>query len=218
VKDWYVYQGEGNPVGPLTADLIARGIIAGKVSREAFVACQGDAQWLGVMLTPEITQALEALERSGAPVPPRPINTIPPAPPPPADEKPEDLKPLFEPATRPEPPLDIAAALAPPPPLRAHLGSVSSPVVPPGSVPPPAPLPAPAPLAAPAPFAPSAPAQEVKPLEAKKEEPKLGPVAKAIPWAIFGACVVLSLILFGVSRFVVQAEPAPADQVQGPTK
>ncbi|MBI5535893.1 MAG: DUF4339 domain-containing protein [Deltaproteobacteria bacterium] len=172
MKEWFIYQGEGNPAGPFTTELLARGILAGKVAKDAYVACQGDPQWVAVMSVAEVAAAVQAMESSGAPVQPRPINTVPPAPVPKRDTKPEEFKPLFDPgsatapgAQPPAPPAPASAAkpLAPP----AYLagapasGSAPAPLAPPASQGAPAPAAAPSPVAAPAAPAPApAPAPE----------------------------------------------------------
>lgn len=60
-KLWFVAADEGKPVGPVSADQIARGILAGRVPRDAMVACQGDAEWRDVLDVREIVAALKAL-------------------------------------------------------------------------------------------------------------------------------------------------------------
>jgi hypothetical protein len=59
IREWYVCTRGGDPVGPVSTDLIARGIIAGKVPRSALVARVGDSVWQRALRVPEITTALE---------------------------------------------------------------------------------------------------------------------------------------------------------------
>lgn len=59
IREWYVCTRGGEPVGPVSTDLIARGIVAGKVPRTALVARVGDSVWQRAMRVPEITTALE---------------------------------------------------------------------------------------------------------------------------------------------------------------
>ena len=61
IREWYVCTPESVPVGPVSTDLIARGIIAGKVPRDALIARIGDSVWQRVLRVPEITAALEML-------------------------------------------------------------------------------------------------------------------------------------------------------------
>ena len=58
---WYVCVEDGAPVGPVSADQIARGILAGKVPRDAYVARAGDGGWREILDTREIVAALKAL-------------------------------------------------------------------------------------------------------------------------------------------------------------
>lgn len=83
MTDWFVYQADGNHIGPVTTDALARGIIAGKVPQDAHVAARGGAQWFPFASVPEIQQALAGLQ--GQNVGPRPMNSVPPAPPPAKD-------------------------------------------------------------------------------------------------------------------------------------
>src|SRR5688500_8771734 len=80
MKDWYVYQADGNHIGPVSTDLLARGLLAGKVPRDAHVGAMGDAKWQPLLEVAEIQAATRALE--GTPIQPRPVSSVPPAPPP----------------------------------------------------------------------------------------------------------------------------------------
>ena len=236
MKEWFIFQGEGNPAGPFTTELLARGILAGKVARDAYVAGPGDPQWVGVMTVAEVAAMVDSMERSGAPVQPRPINTVPPAPAPKRDTRPEEFKPLFDMAptpppiapapSQPQPNTPSRPAFAPP----AYVDGAPEPTPPPAQAaalaPAPAPAPSPAPAAAPAPAPAAAPAPEAKPAEAKpaeakKEEPKappLSPKFRLIPIGIFAVCFVLSIVVFGVSRVIGGPEKPPAGQHSGQAK
>src|SRR5262249_39434375 len=63
IDEWYVYQESGQHVGPVTIDLLARGINAGKVPRNAYAGVAGDSRWRPVLEIPEIAAALRALEQ-----------------------------------------------------------------------------------------------------------------------------------------------------------
>ena len=85
MKDWYVFQTDGHHIGPVSTELLARGIVAGKVPEGAHVGAVGDAQWWPLRQVAEITHAVEALRASGVVVERAPMPSIPPAPAPPDD-------------------------------------------------------------------------------------------------------------------------------------
>ena len=66
---WYVYDSAGKHVGPVTTDLLARGIVAGKVPREAHVGAVGSASWLPVLEVPEVVLAVRRAESIPPPSP-----------------------------------------------------------------------------------------------------------------------------------------------------
>lgn len=61
VAEWYVRVGEDQPVGPVSADQIARGVRAGKIPEDAEVARVGAAYWEEVFESPAVIAALKAL-------------------------------------------------------------------------------------------------------------------------------------------------------------
>jgi hypothetical protein len=61
IREWYVCTRGSEPVGPVSSELVARGIVAGKVPRDALLARVGDSVWQRVLRVPEITAALEAI-------------------------------------------------------------------------------------------------------------------------------------------------------------
>ena len=138
---WYVYDSAGQHVGPVTTDLLARGIAAGKVSREAHVGAVGTASWHPVLQVPEVMHALQRAE-SAPPPPPQADTTM--------------MMPSLVPV--------VAEPAAPP--------AVASP----------------APAEAPAAAAEGAAAAAVIP-----------PPFPLLPVGIFGASVLVSLLLFGAS-------------------
>lgn len=111
MKDWYVYQADGNHIGPVSTDLLARGIIAGKVPRDAHLGARGDTQWYPLLSIPEIQQAIASLQ--GQNVGPRPMSSVPPTAPPGKDAP--TLRDLAQDLSPPAP----APALAPPAPAVA---------------------------------------------------------------------------------------------------
>ncbi len=60
-SQWFVITPEGRQVGPVTTDLLVRGISANKVPRDALVARAGDPAWQEMLDVPEIFSALRAL-------------------------------------------------------------------------------------------------------------------------------------------------------------
>jgi hypothetical protein len=65
VPQWFVLaESSDEAVGPVSADQIARGILAGKVPRDAYVACEGDPGWREILDVPEVVGALKALPPS----------------------------------------------------------------------------------------------------------------------------------------------------------
>jgi hypothetical protein len=57
--EFYVWSESGEPVGPVSVDQIARGILAGRVPLQAFVTRPGETEWRKVLETREIVRALE---------------------------------------------------------------------------------------------------------------------------------------------------------------
>ena len=60
-QNFYIYVEGNHPIGPVDADRIARGIVAGKVPRDAHVARVGESAWNDLLDMPEIVLALKAL-------------------------------------------------------------------------------------------------------------------------------------------------------------
>ena len=61
LREWYVSVGDGECVGPVSADQIARGLRAGKVPSDALVVRGGDAQWEDILSHDAVHAALKAL-------------------------------------------------------------------------------------------------------------------------------------------------------------
>src|SRR5262249_13706301 len=72
-KDWYVLSAVGESVGPVTLDLLARGISAGRVARDAAVGRAGARQWTPATDLPQVVEAV----RKAEPLPPPPAATAP---------------------------------------------------------------------------------------------------------------------------------------------
>ena len=76
--EWYVSNEGSEPLGPLATDLVARGILAGKVPVTSLVCAVGDSRWMPLAAVPEFGEALRE-------VAPPPDATPPPPPLPPPD-------------------------------------------------------------------------------------------------------------------------------------
>lgn len=180
---YYVFSADNNHVGPVSADLIGRGVVAGKVPNDAFVAPLGSTQWVPLGSIPELNLAVSVARIANSSVRPSAIPGSSPisAPPPPA--VPKDLLP---PAPAPAP-----AAPAPGP------ASVS-----------PQPAAAPAPAAA----APAAAAAAPKPAAApaataakpEEKKPALDPRYKLLPLAIFGCFAFLGIVETAIALLVMK--------------
>lgn len=66
---WYVQSGDGAAVGPVSTDLVVRGIAARKIPAAARVCAVNDRSWLPLVAVPEFAVAV----RGAAPPPPLPI-------------------------------------------------------------------------------------------------------------------------------------------------
>ena len=62
MKGFFIHVDGGLPVGPVSADQVARGIRAGKVPPEASIQWQGEVFWKGVYEEPAVIAALKALD------------------------------------------------------------------------------------------------------------------------------------------------------------
>lgn len=198
LAEWYIYQATGNPAGPFSTDLLAMGVAAGKVSRDAYVARQGDPQWTEIMQVIEVGEAVRdietAVETGDRPPPSAPINTIPPAPPPLKTEAPTIVLPLFVPgageplAVEPPPPVIMG------PPIAKELSARSDERV-------------------------SHPTWGKAPVSTEKlvaswivHKPQPEPPRKyraVVPIIIVVACFIAALVTIGVWRSMSNGEPAP---------
>jgi hypothetical protein len=68
MSDWYVSNGEGAPVGPVSQELVVQGIVAGRVPVSARVCLVGGSEWLSLSAVPDFAAAV----RQVAPPPPPP--------------------------------------------------------------------------------------------------------------------------------------------------
>lgn len=120
---YYVFSADNNHVGPVSADLIGRGVVAGKVSTDAFVAPLGSSQWVPLDTVPELNLAVSVARVASSSVRPAPIpdTLVLTGPPPPA--VPQDLANFLAPPA-PLPPIAHArlepAPIVSPPPAKAE--------------------------------------------------------------------------------------------------
>lgn len=68
---WHVWIEDGEPVGPVSADQIARGIRAGRVPSDASIRHQTDTFWSDLLDQPDVVAALKAVSAESE-VPPPP--------------------------------------------------------------------------------------------------------------------------------------------------
>jgi len=59
--EWYVRIDDGDPVGPVSADQIARGIRAGKVPSDARIGRGGGTHWEDILSSGAVLAALKQL-------------------------------------------------------------------------------------------------------------------------------------------------------------
>jgi hypothetical protein len=67
---WHVWVEGGEPVGPVSADQIARGIRAGKIPSDASVRHEDDPFWSDFYDVPDIVAALKGVSIESEPPPP----------------------------------------------------------------------------------------------------------------------------------------------------
>jgi hypothetical protein len=61
LADWYVYQHDGDPLGPLSTDTVADAILAGKLAPDVWVAAPGGPRWLRALDVPVIGRLVEGI-------------------------------------------------------------------------------------------------------------------------------------------------------------
>ncbi len=61
MADWYVYQHDGDPLGPWSTDAVAEAILAGKLAPDVWVAAPGGPRWLRALDVPVIAGLVEGL-------------------------------------------------------------------------------------------------------------------------------------------------------------
>jgi hypothetical protein len=68
-KIWEVFVEGGDPIGPVSADQIARGVRSGKVPSDASVKKIDDTFWGDLLDSPELLAALKSVSAESAPPP-----------------------------------------------------------------------------------------------------------------------------------------------------
>lgn len=66
MADWYVYQHDGDPLGPWSTTAVAEAILAGMLAPDVWVAAPGGPRWLRALDVPVIGRQVE-----GVPTKPR---------------------------------------------------------------------------------------------------------------------------------------------------
>ncbi len=61
MADWYVYQHDGDPLGPWSTDTVANAILAGKFAPDVWVAAPGGPRWLRALDVPVIGRLVEGI-------------------------------------------------------------------------------------------------------------------------------------------------------------
>lgn len=61
MADWYVYQHDGDPLGPWSTDAIAESILAGKLAPDVWVAAPGGPRWLRALDVPVIGRLVDGI-------------------------------------------------------------------------------------------------------------------------------------------------------------
>ncbi|MDB4933041.1 MAG: hypothetical protein JWP87_13 [Labilithrix sp.] len=61
MADWYVYEHDGDPLGPWSTDAVANAILAGKLAPDVWVAAPGGPRWLRALDVPVIARLAEGI-------------------------------------------------------------------------------------------------------------------------------------------------------------
>jgi hypothetical protein len=89
-NQFYVYSTDNNHVGPVNAELIARGVLAGRVPDDAYVAPVGSTNWVPMQSIAELTEAIRTARSTPSSMRPTALangtpSVMPPPPPVPRD-------------------------------------------------------------------------------------------------------------------------------------
>ncbi len=61
MADWYVYQHDGDPLGPWPTDAVVEAMLAGKLAPDVLVAAPGGAKWLRAIDVPVIARLVDGI-------------------------------------------------------------------------------------------------------------------------------------------------------------
>ena len=61
MADWYIYQHDGDPLGPWSTDAVAEAILGGKLAPDIWVAAPGGPRWLRALDVPVIGRLVEGI-------------------------------------------------------------------------------------------------------------------------------------------------------------
>jgi len=61
LADWYVYQHDGDPLGPWSTDTVAEAILAGRLAPDVWVAAPGGPRWLRALDVPVIGRLVDGI-------------------------------------------------------------------------------------------------------------------------------------------------------------
>jgi hypothetical protein len=67
LADWYVYQHDAAPLGPLSTELLADAILNGRLSPETWVAAPGGPRWIRALDVPVIADLVRKLPSTPPP-------------------------------------------------------------------------------------------------------------------------------------------------------
>lgn len=61
MADWYVYQHDAAPLGPISTELLSDAILAGRISPESWVAAPGGPKWIRALDVPVIARVVNSV-------------------------------------------------------------------------------------------------------------------------------------------------------------
>lgn len=61
MAEWYVFQHDGDYLGPWTTEVVANAILAGKLGQDVWVAAPGSPRWVRALDVPAIARLVDSL-------------------------------------------------------------------------------------------------------------------------------------------------------------
>lgn len=61
MAEWYVYQHDGDPLGPWATEAVAEAILAGRLAPDVWVAAPGGPRWLRALDVPVIARLVDGI-------------------------------------------------------------------------------------------------------------------------------------------------------------